>query len=92
MIVRISKPARAEFEAAVAYLATDSPRAAARLRAAIEQAIDSLALFPNRGRKSPIEGLREIVVRGTPYAVAYSVGDDDVVVIRIRHTSRDPNP
>ena len=77
---------------AAAFLREDNPRATEKVHAAIERALDSLSDFPNRGRSGPVEGTRELVVRGAPYVIVYSVADDVVFVSRIRHTSQDPSP
>lgn len=48
--------------------------------------------MPNRGRVSVLPGLREIVVTGAPYVVIYAVEARAVTVMRVRHTSQDPQP
>jgi toxin ParE1/3/4 len=88
LIVEVSARARAEFAAAVDYLLDENPRAAERINAAIERAIGSLADMPGRGRNGRIDGTRELIVRGAPYLVVYSVGQVAVTVLSIRHTSR----
>ncbi|MBW8816553.1 MAG: type II toxin-antitoxin system RelE/ParE family toxin [Caulobacterales bacterium] len=92
MKVRISAPAAAELAAAVAYLWAENPTAARAVGAAIERAIESLTDFPHRGRSGQFPGTRELPVRNAPYVVIYAVRDEDVLVLRIRHTSRDPSP
>lgn len=92
MIVRISRPAAVELRYAVAFIQRESPRAASKVQLAVERTIDSLAVFPNRGRQGKLKGTREIVVRGAPYVVAYTATDDMVTVLRIRHTRQDPSP
>lgn len=92
MRVRLTKPAKAELDVAMAYLERQSPRAADAAQLAVDRTIDSLADFPNRGRQGALAGTRELVVRGAPYVLVYVVGDDEVLVLRIRHTSQDPTP
>ncbi len=48
--------------------------------------------MPNRGRVSVLPDLREIVVTGAPYVVIYAVEARAVTVMRVRHTSQDPQP
>jgi toxin ParE1/3/4 len=91
-MVRISKPAAAEWDSAVAFLRRESSRAADAVHFAIERTVDSLANLPNRGRPGQIPGTRELIVRGAPYVVAYTVAGEVVTVLRIRHTSQDPSP
>lgn len=92
MIVQLSTRATAEFASALAFLDDQSPRAADELRLRIEAAVGSLRDFPNRGRPGAIENTRELGVRGTPYVLVYTVGEDLVRIARIRHTSQDPSP
>jgi toxin ParE1/3/4 len=66
--------------------------AAHRIRAAIVRTIENLTSLPGRGRNGVLPGTREIPVRGTPYVVVYEFDADAVMVLRIRHTSRDPHP
>ena len=92
MIVNVAERADAELSSAVAFLRQSNPRAADSLHLAVERALDSLEQFPNRGRSGSIEGTRELVVRGAPYVIVYSVSGDEVFVARIRHASQDPSP
>ena len=82
----------ADLISAFQYVKNRNARAARATRSAVRQAIRSLDQFSNRGRPSRITGLREIVVRGTPYVVVYRVEADLVTVLRIRHSSQDPSP
>jgi len=92
LIVEVSARARAEFASAIADLLDENPRAAEKLNAAIERAIDSLADMPGRGRHGRIANTRELVVRGAPYILIYSVTDTQVTVLSIRHKSRGRAP
>ena len=92
MIVELSERAEAELLSAAAFLREDSPRAAEKVHAAIERALDSLGDLPNRGRAGSVEATRELPVRGAPYVIVYSVRAELVFVTRIRHTSQDPSP
>lgn len=47
-----------------------------------------LLQFPADGRPGRVEGRRELVVRRTPYIVAYRVGKDYVRVLRILHSAQ----
>ena len=92
MIVDLSGQAKAELASALAYLRQESPEAADRIGAAIKRTIDTLVDLPNRGRHGRIEGTRELVVRGAPYVVVYSVRQDTVIVLSVRRTSRGNAP
>ena len=92
MKLEVARTARRELQAAFEYLSERSPRAARSVRSAIRRAILSLQQFPERGRHGGVDGTRELVVRGTPYVIVYSVDSEEVFVARIRHTSQDPSP
>jgi plasmid stabilization system protein ParE len=82
-------PALDHIEAIRAYIVQFNPRAAQRLADALVAEGDTLAMFPNRGR--PIQGtkMRELVT-SYPYVIRFEVAGDDVVILRVRHTSRRP--
>ena len=92
MKIEVSAAARKDLAAAFDYLAERNPKAAQATRSVIRNAILGLKQLPNRGRPGQIDGTRELLVRGTPYVIIYSVSDEDVLVARIRHTSQDPSP
>mgnify|MGYP001209322363 CR=1 FL=1 len=92
MIVQLSARAKAELDAALAYLTAESPSAAERLARHMEAALISLTQMPNRGRPGVVDGTRELVVPKAPYVIVYVTLEDRVLVARIRHTSRDPSP
>jgi plasmid stabilization system protein ParE len=58
----------------------------------IDNAIRSLSEMPDCGRPGAIPATRELPVRRAPYVFVYTVGDEGVFVLRIRHTSQDPSP
>ena len=71
-----------------AYIARDNPDAAERVRERILSAVRNLADMPNMGRPGRVEDTRELVVSGTPYIVAYTVLDDQVVIIAVQHSAQ----
>ena len=79
-------------EQAYEYLYKFNPRAAMHVAETIRAEGDSLVNFPHRGR--PVQGttMRELVT-SYPYVIRYRVEGDEVVILRVRHTSRRPrNP
>lgn len=50
---------------------------------------DSLANFALRGRPVPNTELRELVT-SYPYVIRYRITRDEVRILRVRHTSRQP--
>jgi len=68
----------------------DSHEAARRLGAKIRDRVNDLAAFPSSGRIVPeigIERYREVIVR--PYRVIYEIRENDLVILRVRHSRRD---
>jgi plasmid stabilization system protein ParE len=56
---------------------------------ALRAAGDSLANFPHRGRRVRGTSLRELV-SVSPYIIRYRVAEDEVVILRVRHSARRP--
>jgi addiction module RelE/StbE family toxin len=87
-----TEPALANLEAIRIYIEQFNPRAARQLADSIVAAGNSLAQFPQRGRKVPGTDMRELVI-AHPYIIRYQVVGDVVVLLRIRHSARRPtNP
>jgi plasmid stabilization system protein ParE len=91
----VSEAAAADLLRLHAFLAELNPAAAQRAVAAIIRAVDSLDLFPDRGRPSAVAGLRELIVPfgGAAYVVrfAHDAGRGEVVILRVWH-SREARP
>jgi toxin ParE1/3/4 len=92
MIVNWSPMASRELAAIVDHVAERNPSAADKLEGEILAAAASLSEFPRRGRFSKIAGLREIIVRGRPYFLAYLIGGGMVTIMRVVHHSREWPP
>jgi len=76
-------------ERARAYIAPDNPAAAARVRERILRAVRNLADMPNMGRPGRVEDTRELIVSGTPYIVAYTVLDNQVIILAVQHGTQE---
>jgi plasmid stabilization system protein ParE len=82
--VEWSRRAGRDMRALRAYIAVDSPVAAARL--ATELA-DSLAEMPNRGRRAAANpAVRELVFGR--YGLRYRVAGETVLIVRVKHTAQ----
>ncbi len=72
------------------YIAGRNPRAAAKVVRAIHQTTARLlSVNPYLGRHGEIEGMRELVISGLPYIVAYRVTDRQIEVLFVQHTARE---
>ena len=68
--------------------AQDDAAAASRVVARVLEAVAQLAHQPGLGRPGRVPGTRELVVLKTPYLVPYIVDGDQVIILRVCHTSR----
>jgi toxin ParE1/3/4 len=77
-----------DLQAVREFIAEDNPQAAARVLAAIRNAVDQLARHPDLGRAGRVEGTRELIISDTPYIVAYRTTENEVRILAIVHTAR----
>ena len=71
-----------------AYIAMDSPRAAAEFAVHMHDSAAMLADHPNLGRPGRITGTRELVVTRFPFILPYRVRGGTVEILRVFHTAR----
>jgi toxin ParE1/3/4 len=84
-----SDPAIDDLEAAVEFIARDSPSYAANLAQLTIDAAESLGRFPNRGHKLPDQRLsryRELIVGS--YRLIYLVEAKRVLIVAVLHGHR----
>jgi toxin ParE1/3/4 len=77
-----------DLEAIREFIAQDNPQGAARVRTAIQAAVERLSIYPNLGRAGRVAGTRELIVPDTPYIAAYRVVGDQLRILSIIHASR----
>jgi toxin ParE1/3/4 len=70
------------------FIEKEDPRAAISVDDRIATQISVLLRFPEGGRPGRIEGTRELVIRRTPYIVAYRVEEDGVRILRVLHSAQ----
>ena len=85
----VSPDAITDLDRLRAFLADKNPAASQRAVAAIMTAIQSLDMFPDRGRPTGIAGVRELIVPfgRSAYVLRYShiPHADEVLILRIWH-------
>ena len=89
--VLFTPAARAQFLAALAYIAADDPAAARALRERAEESLSRLSDFPESGRvlpEFPDLPFREVVV--SPYRFFYRVKYYAVCVVAAWHSAQLP--
>lgn len=72
------------------YLVAQNPIAAIQVIAKIKSRLQDIALFPHSGRLGSVAGTRELVLSGLPFVVPYRLKLEEIEIIRIYHTSRQP--
>jgi toxin ParE1/3/4 len=82
------REARDDLRTIVTYVRQDNPEAARRIYRVIQAHVKHLGEFPQFGREGRVEGTRELVIAGLPYIVAYYLGDQEVHILTVMHTSR----
>ncbi len=93
MHVRFSRRARADIRLIHDYIAERNPTAAVRVIDNIFIAISALESFPLLGRPGRVENTRELLIRGLPYVVVYSLPDEyHIDIDRVLHGAQEWPP
>ena len=89
--VRLTPEARQDITRLAKFLATKSPAAMAKARAALKSGIEGLRTFPNRGAVRGDSGERELLAPfgRDGYVIQYLVEGRRVTVLRIFHARED---
>ena len=85
----VARGASADLERLHDFLADKDQAAAQHAISLLVEAVESLAIFPNRGRRSGVSNIRELIIPfgQSAYVLryAYSAKADEVTVLRIWH-------
>lgn len=85
----VSPDAAVDLDRLRAFLADKNPDAAQRAAVSLIQAIQSLDTFPDRGRPTGTEDVRELIVPfgSSAYVVRYAhlAAEGEVIILRIWH-------
>ena len=85
MRVIISNTAKGEIARQIAYIQARNPEAARTQRARISQAVALLRDTPKLGRPGRVAGTRELVIAGTPFLLIYTIGDNRLEILHVKH-------
>jgi len=88
MRVRWTTPAKEQFVSVYEYIGEENRSAAARTADEIWESTQLLGRHPMAGRVGRVEGTRELVIRGTPFVVAYKVEKSEVWILAVVHSAR----
>jgi plasmid stabilization system protein ParE len=87
--LRVTRRAATQIERALDYIEAESPQGANRMRERIRTLFLLLAQHPHAGQATDLPGVC-LSVSPFPYLIFYRVTGDEVIVQRVRHTSRRP--
>jgi plasmid stabilization system protein ParE len=90
MKLRFTRPALADLENILDYIAEHSPQGADRVHTRIHAIFDLIAQYPHIGAQTDDPVIRRAATAPYPYLVFYEVGDQDIIVHAVRHGARDP--
>lgn len=88
----LSESFRDELRDEYRFIRERNPLAASEVRGRIMHSLKRLKEFPRSGRSWRLEGTLELVVPGLPYVVIYRIDGDQVMVVKLFHTSREYPP
>ena len=91
MRLRVTRRAATQIEKALNYIEADSPQGATHVRERIQTLFRLLAQHPYAGQATDLPGVRRLTLSPYPYLIFYRVTDSEVIVQRMRHTSRRPD-
>ena len=79
-----------DLQGIAAYLVQRSPSGAENVLSAIKSSIDALTVFPEMAPVVDDRHHRRLPVLRYPYAIFYRIAGDELLILHIRHTSREP--
>lgn len=88
MRLRVTRRAATQIAKALEYIEADSPQGANRVRERIQTLFRLLEQHPYAGQATDLPGVRRLTLSPYPYLIFYRVTDSEVIVQRVRHTSR----
>jgi plasmid stabilization system protein ParE len=93
MRVRYSRRSLTQLAEILAYIAVDSPRAAAEFASRVETLVSLIGRHPAIGRPTDVPNVRVFGAKPYPYLVFYRIHGTlgSVTVLRVRHAARSEN-
>ena len=87
MRIRWTEGANGNLDQVEEYIAQDNPPAAVATVNKIIEAAQLLTDYPGIGKRGREHSTRELVVAGIPYIIIYAVLREELVILRVLHTS-----
>ncbi|HEX2894292.1 MAG TPA: type II toxin-antitoxin system RelE/ParE family toxin [Marmoricola sp.] len=92
--VHLHPEAAAELEETVVWYEQRHPGLGRRLLSAVDAAIEGIQLWPESAPAWSVSGssgaIRRSAVRGFPYRIIYTVGEETIEVLALAHDKRKP--
>jgi toxin ParE1/3/4 len=88
MRARYTRTALVEINQAVSYLLEHHPPGAATFVNLIDHAVARLLKHPSSAEETEMRGVRRVYIRRFRYSVFYTVMDNEIVILHVRHASR----
>jgi toxin ParE1/3/4 len=89
--VRYTRPALADLNSILDYIAAHSPQGAKRVQARIRYIIDLVALHPEIGTRTNDPVIRRTTTLPYPYLVFYELAETEIIIHAVRHAARNPS-
>lgn len=91
MRLRFTRPALADLDAVLDYIAAQSPAGAQRVQRRIKAIFELVRAHPGIGRGTDDPAIRRIATAPYPYLIFYEATDAEIIVHAVRHMARDPS-
>lgn len=88
LIIVWTETAIRHLESAWEYLAAESVPVAGSQLERILSAVETLAQYPELGRKGRVASTRELVITDTPFLVAYRLHKREIQILAVLHGAR----
>ena len=91
MKLRYTRPALADLDSILDYIAHRSPQGAGHIHARVQVILNLLLSHPRIGVQTDDESIRRIATTPYPYLIFYEISGDEIVVHAVRHSARKPS-
>jgi toxin ParE1/3/4 len=88
--VRFSPRAAADIDDIIRYIEERSPAGARSVAQGIHTAVQFIGERPEAAERTDNPQVRVKLVRRYPYRIFYTIADDAIIILHVRHTSRRP--
>ena len=70
------------------FIRAENPSAATRVAERIREMVEVISQHPSMGRVGRVPHTREMVITQTPFLMAYSVVNNQLIILRVLHGAR----